>query len=73
MLLQRRFTHLFKAHQQKLAETQQDDKPDLWMIRGAWLARFCQERLEAARQQVSVLEGEVLKSLDAGASAEDED
>ena len=46
VLLQRRFTHLFKAHQQKLADTQKDDKPDLWMIRGAWLARFCQE-LEA--------------------------
>ena len=41
--------------------------------RGLELARFCQERLEAARQQVSVLEGEVLKSLDAGDPAEDED
>ena len=31
--------------------------------RGLELARYCQERLEAARLQVSVLEGEVLKSL----------
>ena len=31
--------------------------------RGAELARFCQERLEAAQRQVKVLEGEVLKKL----------
>lgn len=31
--------------------------------RGLELARFCQERLEAAQQQVKVLEGEVLKPL----------
>jgi exodeoxyribonuclease VII small subunit len=31
--------------------------------RGLELARFCQERLESAQQQVRVLEGEVLKSL----------
>ena len=35
--------------------------------RGLELARFCQGRLEAAQQQVKVLEGEVLKPLeDAG-------
>lgn len=35
--------------------------------RGLELARFCQKRLEAAQQQVKVLEGEVLKPLsDAG-------
>jgi len=35
--------------------------------RGLELARFCQGRLEAAQQQVRVLEGEVLKPLeDAG-------
>ena len=33
--------------------------------RGLELARFCQQRLEAAQQQVKVLEGEVLKPLDA--------
>jgi len=32
--------------------------------RGLELARFCQERLEAAQRQVKVLEGEVLKTLD---------
>jgi exodeoxyribonuclease VII small subunit len=32
--------------------------------RGLELARFCQERLEAAQRQVKVLEGEVLKKLD---------
>ncbi len=31
--------------------------------RGLELARFCQKRLEAAQQQVQVLEGEVLKPL----------
>jgi exodeoxyribonuclease VII small subunit len=38
--------------------------------KGLELARFCRQRLEAAQQQVQVLEGEVLKplaaSLDAG-------
>jgi len=37
--------------------------------RGLELARFCQQRLEAAREQVKVLEGEVLKPLtDVGSS-----
>jgi len=40
--------------------------------RGLELAKFCQARLEAAQQQVRVLEGEVLKPL-AAAAAEDED
>ncbi|MGH8745501.1 MAG: exodeoxyribonuclease VII small subunit, partial [Burkholderiales bacterium] len=31
--------------------------------RGLELVRFCQQRLEAAQQQVKVLEGEVLKPL----------
>ena len=31
--------------------------------RGLELARFCQQQLEAAREQVKVLEGEVLKPL----------
>ena len=31
--------------------------------RGLELARFCQQRLGAAQQQVKVLEGEVLKPL----------
>ena len=31
--------------------------------RGLELARFCQQKLEAAQQQVKVLEGEVLKPL----------
>ena len=36
--------------------------------RGLELARQCRERLEAAQQQVKVLEGEVLKPLAAAAS-----
>ena len=35
--------------------------------RGLELARFCQGRLQAAQQQVKVLEGEVLKPLSAAA------
>ena len=42
--------------------------------RGLELARFCQQRLEAAQQQVKVLEGEVLKPLaSAGAEQGDDD
>ena len=33
--------------------------------RGLELARFCQQRLESAQQQVRVLEGEILKALPA--------
>ena len=43
LLLRKRFEHLLKAHQQKLLNTQQADKPDDWMNQGAWLARFCKE------------------------------
>jgi exodeoxyribonuclease VII small subunit len=32
--------------------------------RGLELARFCQQKLEVAQQQVKVLEGEVLKPLE---------
>ena len=35
--------------------------------RGIELARFCQQKLEAAQQQVKVLEGDVLKPLPAAA------
>jgi exodeoxyribonuclease VII small subunit len=37
--------------------------------RGLELARFCQQKLEAAQQQVKVLEGEVLKPLAAAEPA----
>lgn len=40
--------------------------------RGLELARFCQQRLEAAQQQVKVLEGEVLKPLELRAGSEQE-
>ncbi|HZM37131.1 MAG TPA: exodeoxyribonuclease VII small subunit [Burkholderiales bacterium] len=39
--------------------------------RGLELARFCQSRLEAAQQQVKVLEGEVLKPFAAAAPADE--
>ncbi len=43
-LLEKRFHHLRKAHQQTLLAAQQaDDNPDAWMKPGAWLARFCNE------------------------------
>ena len=41
--------------------------------RGLELARFCQQQLEAAQQQVKVLEGEVLKPLSKVADAADDD
>jgi exodeoxyribonuclease VII small subunit len=40
--------------------------------RGLELARFCQQKLEAAQQQVKVLEGEVLKPLAKAAAEPDE-
>jgi hypothetical protein len=42
-LLEKRFTRLFKAHQQALVDAQQADHPEQWMEPGAWLARFCAE------------------------------
>ena len=39
--------------------------------RGLELAKFCQARLEAAQQQVKVLEGEVLRPLAEKARGED--
>lgn len=42
-LLQKRFVHLFRTHQQALQTSGQADAPALWMKDGAWLARFCQE------------------------------
>ena len=41
--------------------------------RGLELARFCQQRLELAQQQVRVLEGEILKNLSAAQSPESSD
>lgn len=39
--------------------------------RGLELARHCQQKLEAAQQQVKVLEGDVLKPLDRAADADE--
>jgi exodeoxyribonuclease VII small subunit len=39
--------------------------------RGLELARYCQDRLEAAQRQVKVLEGGVLKKLDVEPGAGD--
>ena len=39
--------------------------------RGLELARFCQSRLEAAEQQVKVLEGDVLSPLSAADDSDD--
>ena len=41
--------------------------------RGVELARFCQQKLEAAQQQVKVLEGEVLKPLADAERSDSED
>lgn len=41
--------------------------------RGLELAKFCQGRLEAAQQQIQVLEGDVLKPLAAAAAAPDDE
>ena len=41
--------------------------------RGLELARFCSQKLEAAQQQVKVLEGEVLKPLADAEQSDSED
>lgn len=41
--------------------------------RGLELAKLCRERLEAAQQQVKVLEGEVLKPLASASDGGDRD
>jgi exodeoxyribonuclease VII small subunit len=41
--------------------------------RGLELAKFCQSRLEAAQQQVRVLEGDVLRPLAAAAAADEDE
>lgn len=43
VLLKKRFEQLFKAHQQKLVDTQQADNPAGWTQAGNWLARFCND------------------------------
>ena len=41
--------------------------------RGLELARFCQQKLESAQQQVKVLEGDILKPLAAAADQQEGD
>lgn len=41
--------------------------------RGLVLARYCQERLDQAEQQVKILEGEMLKTFPVDARGEDGD
>ena len=40
LLLKKRFEHFFKAHQQRLIDSQQADHPAGWTQPGAWLALF---------------------------------
>jgi hypothetical protein len=42
-LLERRFRHLLKTHQQSMAERQLTDQVDLWVKPGGWLAQFGHE------------------------------
>jgi hypothetical protein len=39
-LFEQHFHQLRKAHQQRMAESQQTDSPLLWLAPGAWLTRF---------------------------------
>lgn len=41
--LKKRFEQLYKEHQQKLIESQQEDNPAGWAQAGGWLARFCND------------------------------
>ena len=42
-LLQKRFMHLYRTHQQAFQDDGLTDQPALWMKSGGWLARFCHE------------------------------
>jgi hypothetical protein len=42
-LLEKRFNDLLAAHEQTVANTLQNDDPDLWTKPGGWLIRFCNE------------------------------
>lgn len=42
-LLEKRFLHLFKAHQETLAKNAQEDDRARWQQPGGWLDRFCKE------------------------------
>jgi hypothetical protein len=42
-LLEKRFKHLFKAHQKALAHSPSEDDPAQWLAPTGWLARFCHE------------------------------
>lgn len=42
-LLEKRFSFLLQAHQQRLAHTQQADNPAFWLNPAGWLTRFCHE------------------------------
>lgn len=43
VLLEKRFRHLFKSHQQKLADARQADNPQLWTQANGWLTHFCSD------------------------------
>jgi len=43
LLLRKRFEQLFKAHQKKLAESEQADNPSGWVQAGGWLAQFLKD------------------------------
>lgn len=43
VLLKKRFGQLYKEHQQKLIDSQQEDNPAGWSKAGGWLARFCND------------------------------
>ncbi len=42
-LLEKRFKHLRSAHLHTLQALQQEDRLELWLQPGGWMARFCQE------------------------------
>lgn len=43
LLLEKRFDQLREDHQQRLANSAQEDDPGLWMQPGEWLDTFCKE------------------------------
>lgn len=74
LLLEKRFKHLLKTHQQSLADMQKTDNVDLWMTPGGWLGRFCSElhavllaeldlRLQPSVGLIEALHSEITKQV----------
>ncbi len=64
-LLEQRFEHHYKAHQQRLADSQQPDNPAQWLQPGSWLDRYCKDMQTALLAELDVRLQPVLGLIEA--------